>query len=95
MFTNQASAQLLGYAATPQSAFPSETLGSPSQPGIADDEGDGSSTVLPEQLRRAVVVFNSREAPGTVVIDTGHTALYYVLGDNRAIRYGVGVCGWR
>jgi len=26
-----------------------------------------------------------------VIIDTGNTALYYVLGQNRAIRYGVGV----
>ena len=32
-----------------------------------------------------------REAPGTIVIDTGNTALYYVLGQGRAIRYGVGV----
>ena len=34
---------------------------------------------------------NTREAPGTVIIDTGNTALYYVLGQGRAIRYGVGV----
>ena len=47
--------------------------------------------VLPERLRRTVVSFNTREAPGTVVIDTGHTALYFVLGQGRAIRYGVGV----
>jgi lipoprotein-anchoring transpeptidase ErfK/SrfK len=33
----------------------------------------------------------TREAPGTVIIDTGNTQLYYVLGNNRAIRYGVGV----
>ena len=32
-----------------------------------------------------------REAPGTIVIDTGNTTLYYVLGQGRAIRYGVGV----
>jgi lipoprotein-anchoring transpeptidase ErfK/SrfK len=37
------------------------------------------------------VAFNSTEAPGTVIIDTGNTALYYVLGQGRAIRYGVGV----
>jgi lipoprotein-anchoring transpeptidase ErfK/SrfK len=47
--------------------------------------------VVPERLRRAVVAFNSTEAPGTVIIDTGNTALYYVLGQGRAIRYGVGV----
>ena len=82
-----ASAQLLGYAAAPPSAFPSNsmTLTAP------DDEAEGSSPVLPERLRRAVVAFETREAPGTVIIDTGHTALYYVLGQGRAIRYGVGV----
>jgi len=47
--------------------------------------------VVPERLRRAVVAFNTPEAPGTIVIDTGNTALYYVLGQGRAIRYGVGV----
>ena len=42
-------------------------------------------------LRRAVVAFDRSEAPGTIVIDTGNTALYFVLGQGRAIRYGVGV----
>ena len=45
----------------------------------------------PERLRRAIVAFDTREAPGTIIIDTGNTALYYVLGQGRAIRYGVGV----
>ena len=39
----------------------------------------------------ARVVLDTREAPGTVIIDTGNTALYYVLGQGRAVRYGVGV----
>jgi len=33
----------------------------------------------------------TREAPGTVVIDTPNTHLYYVLGGGQAIRYGIGV----
>jgi lipoprotein-anchoring transpeptidase ErfK/SrfK len=82
-----ASAQVLGYAAAPANAFPSDgvTLNAPQ----AYDEGD--SSVLPERLRRAVVAYDTREAPGTVIIDTGHTTLYYVLGQGRAVRYGVGV----
>ncbi len=79
-----ASAQLLGYASPPQSSFPSESM------TLAPvDEGDASA--IPERLRRATVVFDTREAPGTIVIDTGNTALYYVLGQGRAVRYGVGV----
>ena len=37
------------------------------------------------------IAFDTREAPGTVIIDTGNTTLYFVLGQGRAIRYGVGV----
>jgi lipoprotein-anchoring transpeptidase ErfK/SrfK len=91
LFSSVASAQMLGYASTSQSVFPSDNMMLPQdQPALTDD-GDGSAGVAPERLRRAVVAFDSREAPGTIVIDTGNTALYYVLGQGRAIRYGVGV----
>jgi lipoprotein-anchoring transpeptidase ErfK/SrfK len=81
LFSTAAGAQVLGYASDPSTAFPADNM-------INDEDGSG---VVPERLRRAVVAFDSREAPGTVVIDTGNTALYYVLGQGRAIRYGVGV----
>jgi lipoprotein-anchoring transpeptidase ErfK/SrfK len=91
ILSSGASAQALGYAAFPQSLFPSDNVMlAPTEPALTD-EGDGSGSVVPERLRRAVVAFDSREAPGTVIIDTGNTALYYVLGQGRAIRYGVGV----
>ena len=88
IFSSAASAQVLGYAAAPQSAFPSGNMVAPDEAAPADD-GDGS--VLPERLRRTVVALDTSEPPGTVIIDTGNTALYYVLGQGRAIRYGVGV----
>ena len=46
---------------------------------------------VPAQLRRQVVGYQTREAPGTIVIDTPNTQLYYVLGNGKAIRYGIGV----
>jgi lipoprotein-anchoring transpeptidase ErfK/SrfK len=46
---------------------------------------------LPARLRRQIVAYARREAPGTVVIDTPNTYLYYVLGNGQAIRYGIGV----
>jgi lipoprotein-anchoring transpeptidase ErfK/SrfK len=79
----QASAQVLSYAPAASSAFPSEDAAL----ALPEDE----SSAVPERLRRAVVAYNTNEAPGTVVIDTGHTALYFVLGQGRAVRYGVGV----
>ena len=47
--------------------------------------------VVAERFRRQVVAYNTSEAPGTIVIDTPNTYLYYVLGGGRAIRYGIGV----
>ena len=46
---------------------------------------------LPDRLRKQIVSFDRSEPAGTIVIDTGNTYLYYVLGNGRAIRYGVGV----
>jgi lipoprotein-anchoring transpeptidase ErfK/SrfK len=94
IFSSEASAQVLGYASVPQSGFPSDNA-MPAPPALTEegviDEGNGSANALPERLRRAVVTYGTSEAPGTVIIDTGNTALYYVLGQGRAIRYGVGV----
>ena len=46
---------------------------------------------MPARLRRQVVSYTTREAPGTVIIDTPNTYLYLVLGSGQAIRYGIGV----
>jgi lipoprotein-anchoring transpeptidase ErfK/SrfK len=43
------------------------------------------------QFRPRMVEFPTREAPGTIIINTRHRYLYLVLGDGRAKRYGVGV----
>jgi lipoprotein-anchoring transpeptidase ErfK/SrfK len=40
---------------------------------------------------REVVAYNGRHPAGTIVVSTSERRLYYVLGDGRAIRYGVGV----
>jgi len=84
VFSSTASAQALGFAPVPQSTF------LPGEPGFSD-EGDASDRAVPERLRRSIVTLDTRETPGTVIIDTGNTALYYVLGAGRAIRHGVGV----
>jgi lipoprotein-anchoring transpeptidase ErfK/SrfK len=44
-----------------------------------------------KDLRRQVVDYVTVAAAGTIIIDTAHTYLYYVLGDGTAIRYGIGV----
>ena len=56
---------------------------------------DGDAELAPDprskDLRRQVVNYATVAAAGTVIIDTAHTYLYYVLGDGTAIRYGIGV----
>jgi lipoprotein-anchoring transpeptidase ErfK/SrfK len=46
---------------------------------------------LSPNLRRQEVSFVTKEPAGTIVVDTPNTYLYYVLGNGRAIRYGVRV----
>lgn len=52
---------------------------------------ESENAQLAPRLQRQVVDYPSHEAPGTVIIDTPHTFLYYVLGDGKALRYGIGV----
>lgn len=54
---------------------------------------------VPGRYKRQIVRFSTKEKPGTIVIDTRRHFLYYVLGKNRAVRYGVGLgrtgFGWK
>src|ERR1700759_618149 len=52
---------------------------------------DEQAAPVDHRFRRQIVAYDGPEAAGTVVIDTPHTYLYYVLGQGRAIRYGIGV----
>ncbi len=40
---------------------------------------------------RTTISYQSTEKAGTVVINTKERRLYYILGDGRAVRYGIGV----
>jgi lipoprotein-anchoring transpeptidase ErfK/SrfK len=46
---------------------------------------------LAANLQRQLVSYATPAAVGTIIIDTANTYLYYVLGDGKAIRYGIGV----
>ena len=63
----------------------------PTPVAAAPSEDEGTAFELPARLRRQVVNYATREAPGTVIIDTPNTYLYYVLGGGQAVRYGIGV----
>ena len=66
----------------------------PQQPAVqayAPTGDEGTAYELPPRLRRQVVSYASHEAAGTIIIDTPNTYLYYVLGNGKAMRYGIGV----
>ncbi|KQQ31430.1 hypothetical protein ASF53_01640 [Methylobacterium sp. Leaf123] len=43
------------------------------------------------RIPREVVVYDTRYAPGTIVVSTAERRLYYVMPGGQAVRYGVGV----
>jgi lipoprotein-anchoring transpeptidase ErfK/SrfK len=51
----------------------------------------GAKKELPPQFRRTLVDYRTNEPAGTIIVDTPNTYLYLVLGDGKALRYGVGV----
>ncbi len=53
-----------------------------------DNDGEFA---IPARLHRQIVSYVSAESPGTIIIDTPNTYLYFILGGGRAIRYGIGI----
>ena len=49
------------------------------------------SEEVPAAFRRQAVFFRTNEAPGTIVVHTSERFMYLVQGNNRALRYGIGV----
>lgn len=62
-----------------------------SEDGQYDSQIGNEDAQLDPRLQRQVVDYSTREAPGTIIVDTPHTYLYYVLGNGKAMRYGIGV----
>jgi lipoprotein-anchoring transpeptidase ErfK/SrfK len=46
---------------------------------------------LPAAWRKQIVFYRTTEAPGTIIVVTSERYLYVVQGNNRALRYGIGV----
>ncbi|MBS7537810.1 L,D-transpeptidase [Ancylobacter lacus] len=58
------------------------------KPGYVPSDGESQ---LDPAFRKQPVYFRTTEPPGTIIIHTDERFLYLVQGDNRAIRYGIGV----
>jgi lipoprotein-anchoring transpeptidase ErfK/SrfK len=46
---------------------------------------------LRPRYRRRIVDYPTAEIPGTIIVDTPNRFLYLVLGEGKAMRYGVGI----
>jgi lipoprotein-anchoring transpeptidase ErfK/SrfK len=51
----------------------------------------GPKKELPPQFKRTLVDYYTKEPAGTIIVDTQNTYLYLVLGNGKALRYGIGV----
>ena len=79
--------QTPGQAAAAPRPAPSNLASLPPE----DQPEPGASKELPPQFKRQLVDYATREPTGTIVIDTSNTFLYLVLGNGKALRYGIGV----
>jgi lipoprotein-anchoring transpeptidase ErfK/SrfK len=85
-----------GRAAAPAEANAAPNGGAPVDPRYAalppeDRPETGPRKEVPPQFRRTQVEYPTKEPAGTIVIDTPNTYLYLVLGNGKAMRYGIGV----
>ncbi|TWG91301.1 lipoprotein-anchoring transpeptidase ErfK/SrfK [Mesorhizobium sp. J18] len=46
---------------------------------------------VPKQYHRQIVNYKTDEKPGTIIVDTREKFLYFILEDDKAVRYGIGV----
>ena len=55
--------------------------------------GNNAAVFRPQAtaVPREIVSFGGGYAPGTIVVSTAQRRLYYVLGNGRAVQYGIGV----
>ncbi len=71
---------------TGQGSIPAESIAD-----RAPGQDSNGQFELPYEYRRQAVFYRTTEQPGTIIVNTSDRFLYLVQGDNRAIRYGVGV----
>lgn len=45
---------------------------------------------LAPEFRRQIVAYKTNQKAGTIIVNTGEKHLYLVLGDGKALRYGIG-----
>ena len=78
-------------SAAPLPLFPFAMPEPPQAAAPSPSDEPAATFELPDRFKRRIVNYPTREAAGTIIIDTPNTYLYYVLGNGQAMRYGIGV----
>src|SRR5882724_1609438 len=81
LITSAASAEPLGYAgpfARQDTIFGGIFGNQPTQQPAVEETQDQDATETPANLRRQVVAYSTQEAPGTIIVDTPNTYLYFI-----------------
>jgi lipoprotein-anchoring transpeptidase ErfK/SrfK len=79
----------IGGAAQADQAIPgNDEAAVEDQPGVVPSPDQEQ---LDPQYQRQLVFYRTSAAPGTIIIQTAERFLYLVQGNNRALRYGIGV----
>jgi lipoprotein-anchoring transpeptidase ErfK/SrfK len=82
-----AQAQTFAYLPAPQQQYAPQQAEQP----LATDKSVSEDAQLDPRLQRQIVNYRTNEAPGTIIVDTPNTFLYLVMGNGKAMRYGIGV----
>lgn len=56
-----------------------------------DSDAPKASSRGGSKIKRQEVDYKTKYAPGTIIVETSERRLYFVLGNGRAMKYGVGV----
>lgn len=63
--------------------------------GVTSDAGYSLPAIpinrVKPEFRRQIVSYQSDERPGTIIVNTRERHLYYILPNDKAVRYGIGV----
>jgi lipoprotein-anchoring transpeptidase ErfK/SrfK len=87
-------AGLLAFAvaiATPGVAFADWYFDAAKNEWIDSDAPKATSSRGGSKVKRQEVDYKTKYAPGTIIVETSERRLYLVLGNGRAMKYGVGV----
>jgi lipoprotein-anchoring transpeptidase ErfK/SrfK len=81
---------MLGSAAATPCSYLFPFVMTPAEQPAPQSQDEGTAIGMSARLKRQTVRYATREASGTIIVDTPNAYLYYVLDNGLAIRYRIG-----